>query len=91
MSESDPRTEPQPLYFFPDRPVSEEEARRMLSEGSPAERAEIISHLLRYADWDDIWRFVSRDEVRQVFPDLDLPESLRRAWGRMLKVEAVVS
>jgi hypothetical protein len=28
--------------------------------------------------------------VRDVFPDLDLPDNLRQAWGRMLKVEAGV-
>ncbi len=50
----------------------------------------MISHLLRYAQWDDIWTYVSRDEVREIFPELDLPENLRNAWGRMLKVEAPV-
>ncbi len=78
------------LYFFPDRPVSEARARLMLA-GSVEERAEVISHLLRYAEWDDIWSYVSREEVREIFTTLDLPESLRAAWGRMLKVEAVVS
>lgn len=39
---------------------------------------------------DDIWSFVSRDDVREIFPELDLPESLRTAWGRMLKVEVEV-
>lgn len=91
MSDRDPKPDAPPLYFFPDRPVTEEGAKRMLADGSPAERAEVISQLLRYADWEDIWRFVSRDEVRDSFADLDLPESLRRAWGRMLKIEAVVS
>jgi len=91
MSDRDPKPDAPALYFFPDRPVTEDEAKRMLSEGAPGERAEVISHLLRYADWEDIWRFVSRDEVRDSFADLDLPESLRRAWARMLKIEAVVS
>ncbi len=91
MSDSDPKPDAQPLYFFPDRPVTEAEAKRMLADGSAVERAEVMSHLLRYADWEDIWRFVSRDEVRESFADLDLPESLRRAWARMLKIEAVVT
>ena len=64
------------LYFFPD----EDRARR----------AWAVSHLLRYAQWDDIWAYVSRDEVRDLFPDLDLPETLAHAWARMLKVEAPV-
>ena len=79
-----------PLYFFPDQTVTEEELRRLLSHGSPAERAWVVSHLLRYAQWDDIWCYVSREEVRDVFPTLDLPENLRQAWARMLKVEATV-
>ena len=79
-----------PLYFFPDREVTAAELRRILDQGSAEERTWAISHLLRYAQWDDIWTYVSRDEVREVFPDLDLPDNLRNAWGRMLKVEAEV-
>jgi len=78
------------LYFFPGKKVTAEEARGLLRQGTRSQRAFVISHLLRYAQWDDIWTYVSRDEVREIFPDLDLPENLRNAWGRMLKVEAPV-
>lgn len=78
------------LYFFPDQNVSEARVRWILGDGSREERAWVISHLLRYAQWDDIWDYVSRDEVREIFPELELPENLRAAWGRMLKVEAPV-
>ena len=90
MADRDTNVDVPSLYFFPDRPVSEEQARRMLA-GSAGERAEVISHLLRYAEWDDIWRYTSRDEVREIFTALDLPDSLRAAWARMLKIEATVS
>jgi len=83
-------TNSEPLYFFPDEDVTAERLRRVLDEGIDAERAWAISHLLRYAQWDDIWSYVSRDEVREVFDELDLPDNLRQAWGRMLKVEAPV-
>jgi hypothetical protein len=79
-----------PLYFFPDQKVTAEEVRRMLRQGTEEQRAWVISHLLRYAQWDDIWAFVSREEVKEVFPTLDLPENLRQAWARMLKIEATV-
>lgn len=78
------------LYFFPDQPVTAEQARRFLRQGTEEQRAWVISHLLRYAQWDDIWAFVSREEVKEIFPRLDLPENLRQAWSRMLKVEAPV-
>lgn len=75
------------LYFFPDEPVSAEELRRLLREGTPERQAWAISHLLRYADWEDIWTFTTRDQVRLHFSNLDLPPSLGVAWARMLKVE----
>lgn len=78
------------LYFFPDQRVTEDEIRQLLRQGTPEQRAWVVSHLLRYAQWDDIWNYVSRDEVRDIFPELDLPETLRQAWGRMLKIEAPV-
>jgi len=78
------------LYFFPDRQVTRAELETLLQDGDEAERAWAISHLLRFAQWDDIWLFVSRDEVREIFPTLELPETLRQAWARMLKIEASV-
>lgn len=78
------------LYFFPDRDVTTNELRKILEGGSREERAWAISHLLRYAQWDDIWAYVTRDDVREIFAELDLPDNLRQAWGRMLKVEAPV-
>jgi len=75
------------LYFFPDREVTADELQAMLEGGSREQRVWAISHLLRYAQWDDIWSYVSRDEVREIFDELDLPDNLRAAYGRMLKVE----
>lgn len=78
------------LYFFPDAEVTRAEVEGILAEGSEEKKAWVVSHLLRYAQWDDIWEFVSRDEVRRIFTSLDLPDNLRQAWGRMLKIEAEV-
>lgn len=79
------------LYFFPDQQVSEAKLRWVLAEGSQTERHWALSHLLRYAQWDDIWAYVSRDEVRDALSGLDLPENLFKAWARMLKLEVPVS
>jgi hypothetical protein len=75
------------LDFFPDQDVSELRARSILQNGSREERIWVISHLLSFAQWDDIWTYVSRDEVRELLMSLELPENLRAAWARMLKVE----
>lgn len=88
---SDPASNSGPLYFFPEREVTREELREILTQGTLEQRTWAISHLLRYAQWDDIWLHVSREEVREIFPSLDLPENLRQAWARMLKIETPVS
>jgi hypothetical protein len=79
-----------PLYFFPDQELTEPQLRSILGGDDRSRRAWAISHLLRYAQWDDIWTYVTRDEVREIFGELDLPDNLRVAWGRMLKVETPV-
>ena len=79
------------LYFFPDEEVSESRVRSILEQGTDDERAWVISHLLRFAQWDDIWTYVTREEVREAFPRLELPENLQTAWARMLKIEAPVA
>ena len=79
------------LYFFPQDKVTADELRQILRQGTAAQRAWAISNLLRYAQWDDIWAYVTRDEVREVFGDLELSDNLRAAWARMLKIEAPVA
>ena len=66
-------------------------SRAILAGDDEERRVWVVSHLLRYGEWDDIWEFVSRDEVRELFPRLYLPDNLRAAWARMLKIEAPVA
>src|ERR1044072_5154338 len=78
------------LYFSPPEKVPDEQARRWLREGPPQKRLWVISCLLRYAQWNDIWTYVTRDEVRDCFAELDLPPHLRRGGGGLLKSEPPV-
>ena len=79
------------LYFFPEDEVTRAELEVLLSGDDRSAKCWAVSHLLRYAQWEDIWTYVSREEVRELFPDLDLPGNLRQAWAGMLGVEASVS
>ena len=91
MVESPEDTALESLYFFPEQEITSEELKRILEQKDDLERrAWAVSHLLRYAQWEDLWSYVSRDEVREIFPHLDLPDTLRQAWARMLKIEVPV-
>ncbi len=87
MNGSNDRPSP---YFFPDREVSATELDAILNGTDRNQKCWAVSHMLRYAQWEDIWGYVSREQVRELFPDLDLPDNLRQAWARMLKIEAPV-
>jgi hypothetical protein len=78
------------LYFFPEDQISTSELESILAGQDYERKCWAVSHLLRYAQWDDIWTYISRDEVREIFDDLDLPETLAQAWGRMLKIPTPV-
>jgi hypothetical protein len=78
------------LYFFPGAEVSRADLEAILGGDDRRRKAWAISHLLRYAVWDDIWQWTSRDQVRDLFGDLDLPANLRTSLARMLKIDAEV-
>lgn len=79
------------LYFFPEEDVTESELRSALTGQDRQRQAWAISHLLKYAQWEDIFLYTSRNAIREIFAELDLPENLRVAWGRMLKIETPVA
>jgi len=78
------------LSFLPGHPMTAGQFQQLLREGPPEKRAWAISQLLRYAPWEEIWTFVSRDEVREIFDALDLPGELRGKWARALRLELPV-
>jgi hypothetical protein len=68
------------LYFFWDYDLSEQDIRRIVRQGDPAEKAWVISRILEYAKWDDIWRYLTVGEIRRNFERL----AFRRAQDREL-------
>jgi hypothetical protein len=60
----------QRLYFFWDYDLGEAQIRHILRTGSPAEKGWIITRILEYAKWDDIWRYVTPTDIRQNFEQL---------------------
>ncbi len=87
LSRAEPVAESKLLPYLPGQSMSDEALRLVLSDGELEEQIQIVSHLLAYAPWDDIWDFVERDQVRALFDRLELPPSLRRAWARNLDID----
>ena len=69
-------------YFFWDYDIREDEVRGILAGANGVEKAWVISRILQYAKWEDIWRYLKPEDIRQNLPRLDFrrPQD-RDAWS----------
>ncbi len=63
-------------YFIWDYDLTEEDVHRILRGDNEVEKAWLITRILEYAKWEDIWRYLTVDDVRENF------ERLRFRWPR---------
>ena len=75
----------QRLYFFWDYEIGNEEIHHILRDGAPSEKTWVISRILEYAKWDDIWRYLTVAEIRQNLENLQFRRSQdRELWAYAL-------
>ena len=76
----EPRSSRKRLYFLWDYDLGEEEFREILKSGAPLEKGWLITRILEYAKWDDIWRLLTIADIEANFEYL----RFRRAQDRDL-------
>jgi hypothetical protein len=59
--------EDQRPYFFWDYDITEEQIGEILRGDNEVEKAWVITRILEYARWEDIWRYLSVADVRENF------------------------
>ena len=75
------------VYFFWDYDLTEEDVRAILRGDNETEKIWVMSRILNYALWDDIWNYIGLKDVREYFDRVwwRVPE-IKEAWGHALKV-----
>ena len=73
-------------YFFWDYDITEEEIHDILQGDNQVEKAWVITRILEYARWEDIWRYLTVDDVRENFEQLGLKPYLRDLWAYAIEV-----
>lgn len=73
-------------YFLWDYDLTEKQVRKILAGENETEKIWMMSRILESARYDDIWRYVSLDQVKAMFSKLRLKPPIRRAWERALYV-----
>jgi hypothetical protein len=74
-------------YFFWDYNITEEQIREILHGNNEVEKAWIITRILEYARWEDIWRYLTVDDVKENFDRLNFRwPHVRELWAYALEV-----
>lgn len=72
-------------YFLWDYDLSEKDVKRILREGDDFEKRWLIARILESAHFRDVWKYLSLNEVREIFPRLKLKKPIKKAWQRAFK------
>jgi len=73
------------LYFLWDYDIGDDDIRHILRTGSPLEKAWIITRILEYAKWDDIWHYLTLADIRENFEYLRFRQTQdRELWAYAL-------
>jgi hypothetical protein len=71
-------------YFTWDHPMTVAEIRRRLTEGSEPERHRMLGQILREAKGEDVWKFTTPEEVRDLWPHVEKHLGRRREMWELL-------
>lgn len=77
------------LPFFWDYQITEAQLKRIL-RGDEGKTTKIwaMSRVLESASYDEVWKHISLQELREIFPQLRLKKPVEKAWRRAFKVWA---
>jgi len=73
-------------YFLWDYELSDIDVHAILRDGEETERIWLASRILESARYEDVWKYLSLDELRGLFPKLKLKPQVRDAWAYALHV-----
>ena len=69
-------------YFLWDYDLTEDEVKKMLQNGSDAEKRWLIGRILEHAHFRDVFRYLSLQNIIAYFPKLKLRPIMRKYWQR---------
>jgi|GEM_PF-641559 len=72
-------------YFLWDYDLTEEEVRKILKEGDEFSRLWLIGRILESAKYENVWHYLTLEEILKVFPKLKLKKPIKEAWLNAFK------
>ena len=74
-------------YFIWDYDINEEQVWEILRGDNETRKVWLISRILQYARWDDIWKYLTLDDVREYFDRIHWRfPFIKDIWAHALEV-----
>ena len=73
-------------YFLWDYNLSENQIHTILHGNNEVEKLWIIARIITHAKFDDIWQYLTLEDIVRVFSKLRLPLKSKQNWQRALNV-----
>jgi hypothetical protein len=75
------------VYFFWDYDLTEDDVRTILRGNDENQKVWVISRIVQYALWDDIWKYLKVSDVRKYFDRIYWRTPyFKDLWGYALEV-----
>lgn len=73
-------------YFLWDYNLTDGQIRGIIHGPNETEKLWIIGRILSHARFEDVWKYLTIDDIVSTFSKLKLPPNSRQAWERALTV-----
>ena len=73
-------------YFLWDYKLGEKQVKEILRGKNETKRRWLAARILESAKLSDVFRYLTLDQIKQLFPNLKMKKSVKRAWERALHV-----
>lgn len=73
-------------YFLWDYDLTDDQVRDILRGPNEFDRQWLLARILESAKYEDVWKYTTLTEIKEVYPHLKLRKPIQRAWDLALNV-----
>lgn len=67
-------------YFIWDYDLSYSDVKAILQGDDPEQRYWLIGRIIECASWDDVWKFLTVNDIQEALPHLKIRKKLKGIW-----------
>lgn len=74
------------LSYFWDYKLTAENLKNILASNNEIKKRWAVARLVESAPLEDVWKYITLEELQKMFPYLKLKEPVRRVWEKAFEV-----